>query len=70
MQSFIPLLLDGNMRPERLDPFGSRARKMENYLLEEGDEREERTGYLYMELKRVESEEYVTLGIRTSRKKE
>lgn len=27
MQSFIPLLLDGNMRPERLDPFGSRARK-------------------------------------------
>ncbi len=63
MQSFIPLLLDGNMRPERLDPFGSRARKMENYLLEEGDEREERTGYLYMELKRVESEEYVTLGI-------
>lgn len=44
MQSFIPLLLDGNLRPERLDPFGSRARKMENYLLEEGDEREERTG--------------------------
>lgn len=63
MQSFIPLLLDGNMRPERLDPFGSRARKMENYLLEEDDEREERTGYLYMELKRMESEEYVTLGI-------
>ena len=42
MQSFIPLLLDGNMRPERLDPFGSRARKMENYLLEEGS-REGRT---------------------------
>lgn len=63
MQSFIPLLLDGNMRPERLDPFGSRARKMENYLLEEDDEREERTGYLYMELKRPESGEYLTLGI-------
>ena len=63
MQSFIPLLLDGNMRPERLDPFGSRARKMENYLLEEGDERQERTGYLYMELKRRESEEFLTLGI-------
>ena len=27
MQSFIPLLLDGNMRPERLDPFGSRAER-------------------------------------------
>jgi len=63
MQSFIPLLLDGNMRPERLDPFGSRARKMENYLLEEGDEREERTGYLYMELKRMDSDTYVTIGI-------
>ncbi len=63
MQSFIPLLLDGNMRPERLDPFGSRARKMENYLLEEGDEREERTGYLYMELKRTESDQYTTIGM-------
>ena len=63
MQSFIPLLLDGNMRPERLDPFGSRARKMENYLLEEGDEREERTGYLYMELKRTDSDTYTTIGI-------
>ena len=63
MQSFIPLLLDGNMRPERLDPFGSRARKMENYLLEEDDDREERTGYLYMELKRVESDTYTTIGI-------
>ncbi len=63
MQSFIPLLLDGNMRPERLDPFGSKARKMENYLLEENDEREERTGYLYMEMKRTESDEFLTLGI-------
>ena len=63
MQSFIPLLLDGNMRPERLDPFGSRARKMDNYLLEEDDAREERIGYLYMELKREDAEQYVTLGI-------
>ena len=63
MQSFIPLLLDGNMRPERLDPFGSRARKMENYLLEEGDGRSERTGYLYMEFKRKEANQYITIGI-------
>lgn len=63
MQSFIPLLLDGNMRPERLDSFGSRARKMDNYLLEEDDEREERIGYLYMELKRADTEQYVTFGI-------
>ena len=63
MQSFIPLLLDGNMRPERLDPFGSRARKMENYLLGEEEDREERTGYLYMEFKRKETENYLTIGI-------
>ena len=63
MQSFIPLLLDGNMRPERLDPFGSRARKMENYLLEEEDDREERTGYLYMEFNREDSDVYETIGI-------
>lgn len=63
MQSFIPLILDGNMRPERLDPFGSRARKMENYLLEEGDDREERTGYLYLELKRKEGSNYLTIGV-------
>ena len=63
MHSFIPLILDGNMRPERLDPFGSRARKMENYLLEEGDEREERTAYLYLELKRKEGNNYLTIGV-------
>ncbi|MCD8118862.1 MAG: TIGR02680 family protein [Lachnospiraceae bacterium] len=63
MQSVVPLLLDGNMSPERLDPFGSRDRKMIGYLLEEDDEREERTGYLYMEFKRVESETYLTIGM-------
>ena len=63
MQSAIPLLLDGNANPERLDPFGSRDRKMSGYLLEEGDEREERTGYLYMEFKREKSESYFTIGM-------
>lgn len=72
MQSFIPLLLDGNMRPERLDPFGSNARKMKNYLLEENDVREERTGYLYMEFKRQDTDAYLTIGIgmRARRNKE
>lgn len=63
MQSAIPLLLDGNANPERLDPFGSRDRKMSGYLLEEGDEREERAGYLYMEFKREKSESYFTIGM-------
>ena len=64
MQSFIPLLLDGNKSPERLDPFGSRARKIENYLLGEEDSGEnERTGYLYMEFVREGSEQHLTLGL-------
>lgn len=50
-QSFIPFLLDGNRSPERLDPFGSRDRKMDFYLLGDG-EREEATGYLYLEFKK------------------
>ena len=63
MQSVVPLLLDGNMSPERLDPFGSRDRKMSSYLLEENDGREERTGYLYLEFKRKDSETYLTIGM-------
>ncbi|WP_277409185.1 hypothetical protein [Lacrimispora xylanisolvens] len=69
MQSFIPLLLDGNKAAERLDPFGTRARKLENYLLEENDGREERTGYLYMEFKRKDSDSYITIGIGLCAKK-
>ncbi len=65
MQSLIPLLLDGKKSPERLDPFGSRARKMEDYLLGEKDvvDREERTGYLFLEYKREGLEQYLTTGI-------
>lgn len=29
----IPLLLDGKRNPERLDPFGSKAKKIEDYVL-------------------------------------
>ena len=36
-QSFIPFILDGNRSPERLDPFGSRDRKMDYYLLGDGE---------------------------------
>ena len=62
MQSVVPLLLDGNMSPERLDPFGSRDRKMSSYLLEEDDGREERTGYLYLEFKRQDTDTYLTIA--------
>jgi hypothetical protein len=64
MQSFIPLLLDGNKSPERLDPFGSKSRKIENYLLgDEGSGKDESVGYLYMEFKKRETENYLTIGM-------
>lgn len=70
MQSFIPLLLDGNKSPERLDPFGSRARKLENYLLGEDEHgKEESTGYIYMEFKKGDSNNYLTIGMGLNAKK-
>lgn len=64
MQSFIPLLLDGNKSPERLDPFGSRARKLENYLISEEDtSKDENTGYLFMEFKKPGIGNYITIGM-------
>jgi uncharacterized protein (TIGR02680 family) len=65
MQSLIPILLDGKKSPDRLDPFGSRARKMEDYLLGEKEivDRDERTGYLYIEYKRSKTDQYITTGI-------
>lgn len=57
MQSLLPVLLDGKKTPDRLDPFGSRARKMEDYLLGEKEivDRDERTGYLFLEYKRKQT---------------
>lgn len=70
MQSFIPLLFDGNKSPERLDPFGSRARKLENYLLGEEDSgKSENTGYLYMEFGKPETGNYQTIGMGLRAKK-
>lgn len=61
-QSFIPLLLDGDTSPERLDPFGSNARKIDNYLLL-GKDNEERISYLYMEFMKPKSNTYITIGM-------
>lgn len=69
MQSFIPLILDGNKSSERLDPFGTRSRKIENYLLEEGSNRDSRIAYLYLEFKRANSDIYKTIGMGLHAKK-
>lgn len=61
-QSFIPFILDGNRSPERLDPFGTRERKMDFYLLGDG-ERDESTGYLFLEFKKQDVEVYRTIGV-------
>ena len=61
-QSFIPFILDGDRTPSRLDPFGTSDRRMEYYFL--GDnEKDESTGYLYLEFKKEDSQEYRTIGI-------
>lgn len=49
MQSFVPLVLDGDKRPHRLDPFGSKDRRIEYYLLGDRDEHNDRIGYLWLE---------------------
>ena len=64
MQSFIPLLLDGNKSPERLDPFNTRARKIEDYILGYGEDiKEENTSYLYMEFCKKQSKNYLSIGM-------
>lgn len=59
-QSFIPFILDGDRAPSRLDPFGSNDRRMEYYFLNDG-EKEEATGYLYLEFQK--GNRYRTIGI-------
>ncbi len=65
MQSFIPLILDGNKSPERLDPFGSKERKIEEYILgdAESSQKEEATSYLYMETYNEKENKYLTIGL-------
>lgn len=64
MQSFLPLVLDGDKRPWRLDPFGSRDRRIDYYLLGDVDSGiQERTGYLYLEFYHPGENKTVTVGI-------
>ncbi|OIN67631.1 TIGR02680 family protein [Exiguobacterium sp. KRL4] len=71
MQSLLPVLLDGRYTAKRLDPFGSHSRKMVDYLLGEKEvsKIEERTGYLFLEYKRKNTEQYITTGIRLQAKR-
>ncbi|MEJ8548566.1 TIGR02680 family protein [Brevibacillus borstelensis] len=63
MQSFLPLVLDGDKRPHRLDPFGSRDRRIEYYLLGDDGKHSDRIGYLWMEFHQPQKGIYKTIGI-------
>lgn len=65
MQSFIPLILDGNKSPSRLDPFGSNDKHIEDYLLGgiDTEKKDEATGYLYMETYLESKQKYITIGM-------
>ena len=71
MQSFIPLILDGNKNPSRLDPFGSKDKRIEDYLLgnADGEQKDEAIGYLFMELYSEQEKRYRTLGMGLHAKK-
>lgn len=63
MQSLLPLVLDGDTRPTRLDPFRSQDRKIDYYLLGDQGQHAERTGYLWLEFQQGLSGRYLTIGI-------
>lgn len=71
MQSFIPLILDGNKMPNRLDPFGSKEKRIEDYLLgpSDGFQKDDSTGYIYMEVYNESLNKYITVGMGLRAKK-
>ena len=65
MQSFIPLILDGNKLPSRLDPFGSKEKRIEDYILgpSDGEQKDDAISYLYMETYNEDKNKYLTIGM-------
>jgi len=65
MQSFIPLIFDGNKSPTRLDTFGGANKHLEDYILGGFDTpiKEDATSYLYMEIYDDEINKYITIGM-------
>lgn len=65
MELLFPFLLDAELAPQRLDPFGSVSRPMRWNLLNDADpSQQSRIGYVWLELGRVagEAAEYCTIG--------
>jgi uncharacterized protein (TIGR02680 family) len=65
VELLFPFLLDADLAPQRLDPFGSNARPMRWNLINESEpELPQRIGYLWLELGRLAggAPEYFTIG--------
>ncbi|HCC33350.1 MAG TPA: hypothetical protein DEQ28_05535 [Clostridiales bacterium] len=67
----LPILLDGDTSPRRLDPAESRDRHLQYYLLGDDDiesvfRYEARTGYLALELRHGQSGRFLTIGMGVS----
>jgi uncharacterized protein (TIGR02680 family) len=65
LELLFPFLLDADLAPQRLDPFGSNARPMRWNLVNENDpEAQLRIGYLWLELGRLDAgaPAYLTIG--------
>jgi len=72
LEVLLPFVLDGDTRPERLDPFGGRIKTMYWNLVEFDDERSAATGYVWVEFGRLDDdaiERFVTclVGMRGQR---
>jgi uncharacterized protein (TIGR02680 family) len=64
LELLLPLLLDGELRAERLDPFGGRGRSMRWNLIGDEESRAPATGFSWLELHRCDEqgvEHWVTL---------
>ncbi|MGH9076480.1 MAG: hypothetical protein ACRDY0_03350, partial [Acidimicrobiales bacterium] len=72
LELLLPFVLDGDTRPERLDPFGGRIKTMYWNLVDFDDQRSTVTGYVWVEFGRVDDdgvERFVTclVGMRGQR---
>ncbi|HEU5002360.1 MAG TPA: TIGR02680 family protein [Actinomycetota bacterium] len=72
LELLLPFVLDGETRPERLDPFGGRSKTMYWNLLDFDESRRSEIGYCWVEFGRVDAEaqeHFVTciVGMRATR---
>lgn len=64
LEVLLPFLLDANLAPQRLDPFGSRSRPMKWNLVNDETREDHRIGYVWLELGRRDGEQshFITIG--------